>query len=288
MVTRARKTMMSNPLDDIAPAKKSVIKKSVIKKSEQAEPETKSSSAKKPILNEIPDEVVQPARVKRRKKEPEVDAEMVMIEALNESKNDIKNVPLSESKSETEQPDTQLLTAEDVFAKELCVVRVEPARTELVRVESEHKNAATQCVRRWSQWSVVASLVPLPLLDILAMSGAQVKMIHELCRLYNVDFERKIALAVATGLASGTLTKSVASNATRAVARSLPGLGTVMTVAFEPALAFGTTYAIGAAFISHFEADGTLHDFNPETMKDSFADHLNRGKALFKQSKKVS
>jgi len=279
MATRARKTMMSNPLDDIGPAKEEpVVKKTARKRT----PEVKQKiSEKSPSLKKERKAPTQKSKaVHSTRVEREIDAETVMNEAIGDSAAALKNISLPGDNPENQPQEVEYVTAEAIFEKELTIEQSQP-----VCVRSVFNDAAIKCVKRWSQWSVVASLVPLPLVGVLAMSSAQVKMIHDLCKLYNVDFEHKIALAVATGLASGTLTKTVASNATLAVARNLPGVGAIMTVVFEPALAYGTTYAIGTAFVSHFEKSGTLHNFDPETMKDYFAEQLNKGKAFFKQKK---
>jgi uncharacterized protein (DUF697 family) len=251
------------------PAKKNASKRSSLK-----------SASDKPVMHA---EDVHFKDMPKASAEREDAAEDVMERALDQHAKTLENAPSAETMRGFALVETQYLTAEDVFESELSRDRMQ-----VKRVRSELRIRAQQRVKRWAQWSVAASLVPVPFVDLIAISGIQVKLIHDLCKIYGVCFEHRIALAVATGLTGGAVTKGVAMTATRAVARSMPGVGTLMTVAFEPTLSYATTYAIGSAFISHFEADGTLHNFNPDSMKEHFAEQLNKGKALFKQSKKAA
>jgi hypothetical protein len=48
----------------------------------------------------------------------------------------------------------------------------------------------------------------------------------------------------------------------------VPVLGTIASGFVMPALAAGASYAIGKAFIQHFESGGTLLDFNPPDYRE--------------------
>ena len=50
--------------------------------------------------------------------------------------------------------------------------------------------------------------------------------------------------------------------------KSVPILGTIASGFVMPALSAGATYAIGKAFIQHFESGGTLLDFNPPDYRE--------------------
>jgi uncharacterized protein (DUF697 family) len=149
---------------------------------------------------------------------------------------------------------------------------------------TRHREAMA-IVKTWSQWSVVAGMTPVPVLDIIALSGAQIKMIQLLCKHYNIPFEKKVAVAVATGLIGGTLTSAVATGATRIVMKNIPVVGQIFNWTVEPVLSFGSTYAIGATFVQHFDSNGNLKSFKSEEMKDFATEQFLKGKKLF-QSKK--
>ncbi len=172
--------------------------------------------------------------------------------------------------------DSQFLTAEDVFQTELT-----RARVEIKQEMSRTRVAAVKIVTRWSRWSVAASVIPAPFVDMAAISGVQVKMIFALCKHYEVDFEHKTAIAIASGVTGGAAVQTIASVLAKQILRTMPGVGTFFMFAIEPVISYATTYALGLAFISHFEADGRLHDFNPATINQYLAEQINKRKSMF-------
>lgn len=172
--------------------------------------------------------------------------------------------------------DTQVLTAEDVFQTELT-----RAHENIKQEESRSKRAALKIVTRWARWSVAASVIPAPLIDIAAISGVQVKMIYALCKHYEVDFEHKAAVAIASGVTGGAAVQTIAGVLAKQMVRSMPGIGTFFMFAIEPVISYATTYALGLAFISHFETEGRLHNFDPATINKYLAAQINKGKSVF-------
>ena len=112
-------------------------------------------------------------------------------------------------------------------------------------------------------------------------------MVYSLCQNYGVAFEKKRAVALVSGLAGGTAIPTIGNSLIKQMARSVPGLGTAFIFAVEPTLAYVTTYAMGLAFVSHFETDGGLHDFKPETIKKYISEQFEKRKAVFKNMRKT-
>jgi uncharacterized protein (DUF697 family) len=178
--------------------------------------------------------------------------------------------------SHSDQPDIEAL-----FEAELSSGS-KPQRLALTVVKQpDHR--PNQIVRRWAQWSVAGGLVPLPLVDSLLISGAQVALIRDLCRHYDVPFEKKVALAVAMGLLGGTITTTVGQLAARSLVRNVPVVGTIFSITAEPAISYATTYGIGYTFIRHFESSGTLADFRADQMQDYFSMQVAKGKQIYKK-----
>ena len=167
-------------------------------------------------------------------------------------------------------------------------VQVETASpAEHIPLTDRHREAMA-IVKTWSQWAVVAGMTPIPLLDTLVLSGTQIKLIQLLCKHYDIPFERKVAIAVATGLVGGTATSTIAGGVTRAMMRNIPIAGQIFNWTVEPALSFGSTYAIGATFVRHFEANGNLMSFKGEQMKEYAAEQYQKGKNLFFNKKNAT
>lgn len=174
------------------------------------------------------------------------------------------------------------ITASDVFQTELT-----RATVAMKKEHSETKKKSLKIIKRWSRWAAAASLIPTPVVDIAALSSVQIRMVYSLCQNYGVAFEKKRAVALVSGLAGGTAIPTIGNSLIKQMARSVPGLGTAFIFAVEPTLAYVTTYAMGLAFVSHFETDGGLHDFKPETIKKYISEQFEKRKAVFKNMRKT-
>jgi uncharacterized protein (DUF697 family) len=124
-----------------------------------------------------------------------------------------------------------------------------------------------------------ASLVPIPLFDLVALSGVQLKMLYSLAKLYDVPFSKDIGKSVIASLLGGVMPTSAAMTLA-SLAKAVPGLGTVTGMVSVSVLGGATTYAIGSVFMQHFESGGTLLDFDPKKMRAYFSDKLEEGKEV--------
>jgi len=124
-----------------------------------------------------------------------------------------------------------------------------------------------------------ASLVPIPLFDLLALSGVQLKMLHGLAKLYEVPFSKNLGKSSIVSLLGGVMPTSTAMTLA-SLAKAVPGLGTATGIISVSLLGGATTYAIGSVFVQHFESGGTLLDFDPKKMRAYFSSKLEEGKAV--------
>ena len=136
----------------------------------------------------------------------------------------------------------------------------------LPRPESRDE-VATKLVDRFAIWSGVAGLVPIPVVDLLAVGGLQVQMLRRLSQIYDVDFSENRGKAVIAALA-GTMIPATSGMGAASALKTVPILGMLASGFVMPALSAGATFAIGKAFIQHFESGGTLLDFNPPDYRD--------------------
>jgi uncharacterized protein (DUF697 family) len=124
------------------------------------------------------------------------------------------------------------------------------------------EEVASQLVKRFALWSGVAGLVPFPGIDVLAVGGLQLQMLRRLSQIYEVAFSQNRGKALIASLAGSLIPASSGIGAASAL-KAVPVLGTVVSGFVMPVLSAGATYAIGKAFIEHFQSGGTLLDFNP-------------------------
>lgn len=143
---------------------------------------------------------------------------------------------------------------------------------------TERMDQANALIRRYSRWSAGFGLIPLPVVDLAAISGTQIKMVHALSTLYEREFSED-RVRVAIGALVGAVVPIAMSAGTVSALKSVPVIGQIASTLLLPALALASTVAIGRVFVQHFEAGGTLLDFDPEKMKSYFEAEFNKARA---------
>ena len=132
--------------------------------------------------------------------------------------------------------------------------------------EQRHETAS-KLVDRFSLWSGVGGLIPLPFVDVLAVGGLQLQMLRRLSQIYDVQFTENRGKALIASIA-GTMIPVTSGMGAASALKGVPILGMIASAFVMPVLSAGATYAIGKAFVQHFESGGTLLDFNPPDYKE--------------------
>lgn len=161
-------------------------------------------------------------------------------------------------------------------------VQEEKATTSLSKQEQ-----AEAVMKSMMLWSMGAGLVPIPLLDIAAISGVQIKMLNDMSKIYETPFAehkvKNIIGALVGGVGSIQFGLPLAS-----LVKIIPVVGQIGSIAAVPVMAGASTYALGKVFIQHFESGGTFLDFDPAKVKDHFAKQFEVGKKVAEDVKKAS
>lgn len=131
----------------------------------------------------------------------------------------------------------------------------------------ERKEFANRLVNRFAIWSGVAGLIQMPVVDVFAVGGLQLQMVRRLSQIYNVSFSDNSGKAIILSLA-GSMIPSTSGIGAASTLKFVPVIGTLAAGFVMPTLSAGATYAIGKAFIQHFETGGTLLDFNPPDYRE--------------------
>jgi len=150
-----------------------------------------------------------------------------------------------------------------------------------VIIEEVSGESSEGLVRKYAEWSIVAGVVPVNFLDTVAITGVQLKMISELCKLYGVSFKKESARAIISSLIASNVTTGLSHTAGLQVIKNIPYLGKLLYVAVQPAMSYASTFALGSVFIRHFENKGSLVDFNIHELSVSFKDTYQSAKKAF-------
>jgi uncharacterized protein (DUF697 family) len=131
---------------------------------------------------------------------------------------------------------------------------------------------ASKLVDRFALWSGVAGLIPVPIVDAVAVGGLQIQMVRRLSQIYDVEFSENRGKALVASLA-GSLIPATSGIGAASMLKAVPIIGTIAGGFVMPALSAGATFAIGKAFIQHFTTGGTLLDFNPPDYREFIRAH---------------
>jgi uncharacterized protein (DUF697 family) len=134
-------------------------------------------------------------------------------------------------------------------------------------VPEQRDQAASKLVDRFSLWSGVAGLVPVPVVDVLAVGGLQLQMLRRLSQIYDVEFSENRGKALIAALA-GCMIPATSGMGAASALKAIPIVNILAAGFVMPVLSAGATYAIGKAFVQHFESGGTLLDFNPPDYRE--------------------
>ncbi len=126
---------------------------------------------------------------------------------------------------------------------------------------------ASKLVDRFAIWSGVAGLIPLPVVDVLAVGALQVQMLRRVSQIYDVEFSENRGKALIAALA-GTMIPVTSGMGAASAMKAVPIVNLLAAGFVMPVLSAGATFAIGKAFIQHFESGGTLLDFNPPDYRE--------------------
>ena len=128
---------------------------------------------------------------------------------------------------------------------------------------------AGQIVERFTAYSAVGSIIPIPLVDTLSVVLLIVAMVKSLADLYEAPFSRDRVRAAVAGVLGGAGQAGVGSAITAWLIKLMPGANMVGAAASSAASAV-LTRTIGRAFVLHFETGGTALEFDAAVLRAHF------------------
>jgi len=125
---------------------------------------------------------------------------------------------------------------------------------------------ANKAIRRWCGLSAAYGVIPIPGVELAAVSTSQLLMLREIAREHDIEFSwRRGNLIIAT------LLGGVASCASMILlARIVSPLASVASLA---GLNSTMTYLLGQKFSAHIAEGGTLDDFDVTSVAREFVDN---------------
>ncbi len=141
---------------------------------------------------------------------------------------------------------------------------------------------ADDIIRNHIMYAVGGGVIPIPLVDIAAVSAIQLDMLKQLAKVYEIEFSDESGKAYVSAIAGSSLARIGAS-----LVKTIPGIGSLVGGISMPILSGASTYALGEVFKTHFESGGKLADISMDKAKDIFKREFEIGKNIAKEIKKM-
>lgn len=126
--------------------------------------------------------------------------------------------------------------------------------------------------------SMGAGLVPLPILDVVAVTAVQVDMLKQLSSHYNIPFSEQSGKSWVSAIGGSLLARMGASTI-----KAIPVVGSILGGVTMSVLSGASTYALGNVFNEHFKNGGDLTNIDLDKAKEFFKKKFDEGKKVAKE-----
>jgi len=137
-------------------------------------------------------------------------------------------------------------------------------------------------IKRHVIFAMGAGFIPIPVIDIAAVTAVQLDMIKQLCKIYDQDYNDTSGKAFVGAFASTTLAR-MSAHSIGSIFKAIPVIGSALGGATVAAFAGATTYAIGQVVAQHFDTGGSIFDFDSEELKDFYEEQVEKGKEVVEE-----
>lgn len=143
----------------------------------------------------------------------------------------------------------------------------------------DHLEAAEALVRKNVYIAAGIGVLPVPILDLVAVNGIQFNMLYRLSKLYEIPFSKEAAKSVIGTLVGGSGV-AILTRPAWTLFKAIPVVGWLAGGLTLSIMAGASTYALGKVFIQHFESGGTFLTFDPKAVKAHFARLQEEGRKV--------
>ncbi|MCG8634492.1 MAG: DUF697 domain-containing protein [Desulfobacterales bacterium] len=136
--------------------------------------------------------------------------------------------------------------------------------------------------------SIGIGLVPVPAVDMVALTAIQLNLVRKIAKSYEVPFSRDRVKNIIASLLGSALPSSVGPTLAASITKSIPVIGWTAGAVTMPAIAGASTYAVAKVFVQHFGTGGTFLTFDPDRAKEYYAEMFKEGKKVAGEGEKLA
>ena len=123
-----------------------------------------------------------------------------------------------------------------------------------------------------------AGAIPIPLLDLAAVTAVQMDMIKQLCDLYYKDYNEVTGKALIAAL-TGSMTARYGAS----LVKTIPGIGSLLGGVSMVVLSGASTYAVGQVCANFLAGNVNLENIDVDKAKKMFEEKIEEGKQKAKE-----
>lgn len=139
----------------------------------------------------------------------------------------------------------------------------------------DKREQADKIIRSHMLWAAGSGLIPIPLVDLAAVTALQVGMLEELAGVYGVKHTQSTGKRFVSALA-GTGVASMGAS----VIKAIPGFGTFLGAGAMAISATASTYAVGQVAIHFFESETPLDEADMDEAKEAYEEAVKEGEKV--------
>ena len=139
--------------------------------------------------------------------------------------------------------------------------------------------AADEVIRRHVAYSIAGGAIPIPIVDLTAVTAVQLDMLKQLAKTYEVEFDGASSRAFVTSITSALAGNMVARTGASLV-KFVPGIGWLAGGIAEAVLTGASTYAVGNLFKRLFAERRPIEDLDFAAVKDEVASYFDKGREV--------
>lgn len=132
---------------------------------------------------------------------------------------------------------------------------------------------AERIIRSHVLWAMGAGLIPLPIVDFVAVTAIQIEMLQQLARLYGSKYSEESGKTFVSALTGTTFARLAAS-----AFKAIPGVGSFLGGAAMSIMSGASTYAVGQVAVNIFSSNGSLMGVDVDEFKKAYQNAYEKGK----------
>lgn len=154
-------------------------------------------------------------------------------------------------------------------------------RVDQLEKTASPESKADEIIRKHMVFSMLGGAIPVPVLDLAAVTAVQLDMLKQLAANYDVALDAQSTRAFMTSLTSA-LGGSLLGRLSASAVKLVPGIGWAVGGVAQVVVTGGSTYAVGNLFRRLFREGKQLDSLDVAAVKEECAAYFEQGKEIAK------